>query len=132
MARPAARRRNKDKSRAQLRVARRGATGAKRTKATSENSREGSALDDFLRDEGLYEATTATAVKETLAWQISEAMIRLGVTKTEMAARMSTSRAALDRLLDPENESVTLATLLLACEALGVELRVGLRARGSR
>ena len=100
--------------------------------AASPNPREGSTLDDFLRDEGLYESATAIAVKQTIAWQISEVMTRLGVTKTEMAARMGTSRAALDRLLDPENESVTLATLLRACDALGVELRVGLRARTSR
>ncbi len=115
-------------------MARRNARDPKRRAARSRaraappsNPREGSTLDDFLRDEGLYESATATAVKETIVWQISQVMARLGVTKTEMAARMGTSRAALDRLLDPENESVTLATLLRACQALGVELRVGLR-----
>jgi DNA-binding Xre family transcriptional regulator len=105
------------------------ARAVKRDRAGGKNPREGSTLDDFLRDEGLHEEATATAVKETIAWQISEVMTRLGVTKTEMAARMRTSRAALDRLLDPANESVTLATLLRACEALGVELSMGLRAR---
>jgi transcriptional regulator with XRE-family HTH domain len=74
---------------------------------------------------------TAGAIKETIAWQISQAMERLQLTKTEMAGRMGTSRAALDRLLDPSNESVTLATLLRAAEALGAKLEVGLREPGS-
>lgn len=91
------------------------------------NPHEGSSLDDFLRSEGVYEEATATAIKETIAWQIARAMKRLGITKSEMAARMGTSRAALDRLLDPENESVTLATLLRAAEALGAKLEVALR-----
>jgi transcriptional regulator with XRE-family HTH domain len=51
----------------------------------------------------------------------------LRLTKTEMAARMGTSRAALDRLLDPANESVTLGTLIRAADALGVKLHVALR-----
>lgn len=131
MARPSAKRRNSDKSRARPRVVQARATRARPGRAASPNPREGSTLDDFLRDEGLYESATAAAVKETIAWQISQVMVRLGVTKTEMAARMGTSRAALDRLLDPGNESVTLATLLRAAEALGVELRVGLRERGA-
>jgi antitoxin HicB len=84
-------------------------------------------LNDFLRSEGIYEETTSAAIKETIAWQIGRSMERLRLTKTEMAERMATSRAALDRLLDPTNESVTLGTLLRAAEALGVELHVSLR-----
>ena len=57
-------------------------------------------------------------------------MEREGITKTDMARRMATSRAALDRLLDPENESVTLGTLFRAASALGADLRVELRVRG--
>ncbi len=132
MARPNAKRRQTSKARSRARAVRRVASRRKRERAAPPNPREGSTLDDFLREEGLYEAVTAKAVKETIAWQISQVMARLGVTKTEMATRMSTSRAALDRLLDPENESVTLATLLRASEALGVELRVGLRARRAK
>ena len=130
MARPSAKRRNTGKSRARPRGIQGRATRPKPGKAASLNPREGSTLDDFLRDEGLYQTATVIAVKETIAWQISEVMTRLGVTKTELAARMGTSRAALGRLLDPENDSVTLATLLRACDALGVELRVGLREWG--
>jgi transcriptional regulator with XRE-family HTH domain len=70
---------------------------------------------------------TGAAIKQTIAWQIGQAIERLRLTKTEMAERMGTSRAALDRLLDPKNESVTLGTLLRAAEALGVELHVSLR-----
>jgi len=100
----------------------------KRAKAPTANPREGSTLDDFLRDEGLYKEATHAAIKETIAWQIGQAMQKLQLTKTEMAERMGTSRAALDRLLDPTNESVTLGTLLRAADALGVELHVSLRA----
>jgi len=96
------------------------------------NPREGSTLDDFLRDEGFYEEATTTAIKETIAWQIARVMEKLGLTKTEMAARMDTSRAALDRLLDPKNESVTLGTLLRAADALGLELQLGLRGTTAR
>ena len=63
-------------------------------------------------------------------------MAREGITKAEMARRMATSRAALDRLLDPENASVTLATLFRAASALGAQLRIELaerpRARGRK
>jgi DNA-binding Xre family transcriptional regulator len=91
------------------------------------NRHEGSTLDDFLRHEGLYEEATTRAIKETIAWQLARAMERLELSKTELAARMRTSRAALDRLLDPANESVTLTTLLRAGSALGLEVRVNLR-----
>jgi transcriptional regulator with XRE-family HTH domain len=70
---------------------------------------------------------TASAIKETIARQIARAMKRLGLTKLEMAERMGTSRAALDRLLDPGNESVTLATLLRAAKALGAKLEIAMR-----
>ncbi len=83
----------------------------------------GSSLDDWLREEGLYEATTTTAIKRVLARQLVAAMKTEAVTKTEMARRMNTSRAALDRLLDPENESVTLNTLSKAATAVGRKLR---------
>ena len=111
-----------------VRVIQRRSKTAKPQKAPTANPREGSTLDDFLRGEGLYEEATNAAIKETIAWQIGQAMDKLHLTKTEMAERMGTSRAALDRLLDPANESVTLGTLLRAAEALGVELHVSLRA----
>ena len=86
----------------------------------------GSSFDDFLRREGTYEEVTAAAVKRVLARQLEEAMAELELTKTEMARRMKTSRAALNRLLDPENEAVTLETLQRAAEAVGREVRLEL------
>jgi transcriptional regulator with XRE-family HTH domain len=88
------------------------------------NPCEGSSLDDFLRGEGIYEEAATRAVKETIAWQLERAMEKLGLSKATLARRMGTSRAALDRLLDPRNGSVTLATLIRAGEALDLTLRV--------
>ncbi len=86
----------------------------------------GSTFDSWLRDEGLYEAVSATAIKRVVARQVEAAMEQKGVTKAEMARRMHTSRAALDRLLDPENEGITLATLRKAAAAVGREIRLEL------
>ena len=71
----------------------------------------GTNFDAFLKDEGLLEETTATAVKRVIAYQLAEKMAEDKLTKAEMARRMDTSRSALDRLLDPDNSSVTLQTL---------------------
>ena len=84
----------------------------------------GSNLDDFLRGEELLETAEATAVKRVLAFQIEQEMKRRKLTKSEMASRMKTSRAALERLLDPGNTSVTLSTLERAASVLGKKLRV--------
>ena len=86
----------------------------------------GSSLDEFLKEEGILEKTRAIALKETIAWQIEQAMKKAGITKVEMARRMRTSRAALDRLLDPESDSVTLQTLCRAAHAVGRDLRIEL------
>ena len=83
-------------------------------------------MDDFLREEGVLEETRAIALKETIAWQVQQAMRKDKITKVEMAKRMNTSRAALDRLLDPGNPSVTLQTLSRAARAIGRELRLEL------
>jgi len=91
-----------------------------------EKGRIGSSFDDFLREEGTYEETTERAIKRVLARQINAAMEKNNLTKTAMAARMKTSRQALDRLLDPANESVTLSTLARAAKAVGREIRVEL------
>jgi len=90
------------------------------------NPHIGSSLDDFLREEGILEETRAVALKEVLAWQVQQAMKKKKITKTEMARRMKTSRAALDRLLDPESASVTLQTLCKAAWAVGRNLRIEL------
>jgi hypothetical protein len=72
----------------------------------------GSEFDRFLEEEGLLEETTATAVKRVIAYQLAEKMAKDKLTKAEMARRMDTSRSSLDRLLDPDNSSVTLQTRL--------------------
>lgn len=82
----------------------------------------GSSFDDFLMEEGIYTEVTYKAVKRVLAWQISNAMKKGNISKTKMAGRMKTSRAALDRLLDPDNASVTLRTMDRAATALGKRL----------
>ena len=90
------------------------------------NKHIGPSLDDFLKEEGVLEETRAVVLKETLAWQVRQAMEKDKISKVEMARRMNTSRAALDRLLDPGNASVTLQTLTRAAHAVGRELRIEL------
>ena len=86
----------------------------------------GSTFDSWLREEGIYEEVSATAIKRVLARQLEAAMKEKQLTKAEMARRMHTSRAALDRLLDPEYEAVTLSTLRKAAIAVGREIRLEL------
>jgi antitoxin HicB len=86
----------------------------------------GGSFDDWLREEGLYEETTAVAIKRVLARQISREMEDQKLSKSEMAKRMHTSRAALDRLLDPENDAVTLNTLSKAATAVGRQIHFAL------
>lgn len=88
--------------------------------------RIGSPFDDFLKEEGIYEEVSARAIKRVLARQLDALMVDQKITKAELARRMKTSRAQLDRLLDPQNESVTLATLTRAAHAVGRNLRVEL------
>jgi antitoxin HicB len=90
------------------------------------NKHLGDNFDDFLREEGLLEEVEANAIKRMVAFQIAQEMKRRKLTKTEMTHRMKTSRAALERLLDPANPSVTLSTLERAATALGKKLRVEL------
>jgi antitoxin HicB len=86
----------------------------------------GSKFDDFLDEENLLEQVQAAAIKRVIAYQIAEEMKRNKLTKTEMANRMKTSRAALERLLDPDNTSITLITLERAAAVLGKKLKVEL------
>ena len=88
--------------------------------------RIGASFDDFLKEEGIYEEVTARAIKRVIARQLDTLMQSQGLTKTELAKRMQTSRAQLDRLLDPDNESVTLGTLTRAAHAVGRSLRLEL------
>ena len=86
----------------------------------------GSNFDDFLQEEGLLTDAEAVAVKRVIAFQVARLMEEQNITKSEMSRRMKTSRAALERLLDPSNESVTLQTLDRAAKALGRRLQIGL------
>jgi DNA-binding Xre family transcriptional regulator len=86
----------------------------------------GSSFDDFLKEDGIYEEVTARAIKRVIARQLHSVMEDNHITKTMLARRMKTSRAQLDRLLDPDNESVTLGTLTRAAHAVGRKLRMEL------
>jgi DNA-binding Xre family transcriptional regulator len=88
------------------------------------NQHVGSSFDDFLSEEGLLADAEAVAIKRVLAYQLAAMMKDQRITKSELARRMRTSRSALDRLLDPQNASVTLQTLERAAQALGKRLRV--------
>jgi antitoxin HicB len=80
----------------------------------------------FLREEGLYEECSASAIKRVLARQLAEEMKQKKITKTEMATRMQTSRAQLDRLLDPEKTGVSIDTMQRAASVVGRQLRIEL------
>lgn len=88
------------------------------------NPHIGSSLDEFLKEEGLYEDATNYAVKRVLAWQVVKAMDEQGISKAEMARRMGTSRAHLDKLLDPYNDKVQLDTVQRAATAVGRRIRL--------
>ena len=90
------------------------------------NSYLGSSLDDFLKEEGIYEQATAVAIKRVIAFQLQSEMKRRKLTKTAMADMMATSRAQLDRLLSPTDGNVTIETLQRAAQALGRSIRLEL------
>ena len=93
---------------------------------SNQNKHIGSGLDEFLADEGLLESSQSFAIKQVLAWQIAQFIEQQKLTKAAMASRMNTSRSALDRLLDPDNDSVTLKTLQNAALAIGAHLEMKL------
>lgn len=95
---------------------------AKRSKKTH----RGSDFRDFLAEDGLLESVDALAWKRAVALQLRQLIEQQSLTKSEMAARMKTSRAAVDRLLDVSNPSVTLGTLAKAAKAVGRRLSVKL------
>jgi antitoxin HicB len=85
----------------------------------------GSSLDDFLKDEGVFEETQALAVKEVVVWQLTEAMQQRSLTKTQLATMLKTSRSQVDRLLDPTRD-VTLSTLQRAAALVGRKVQIEL------
>ena len=90
------------------------------------NENIGSSFDDFLTDEGIFEEVEAVATKRVIAFQLEEAMKVQHITKVKMAEKMHTSRSTINRLFDPENQSVTLLTLERAASAVGKRLKLEL------
>jgi antitoxin HicB len=86
----------------------------------------GSKLEDFLNDEGILESSTAKAIKGVIAWQLAEEMRVRRMTKQRLADLMHTSRAQVDRILDPDKGNVTIETLQRAALLLGRRVRLEL------
>lgn len=90
------------------------------------NQHWGSTLEDFLQEEGICQTAKTTAIRRVVAWQLAQAMEQQGISKTELAERMHTSRAQLDRVLKAKS-NVTIETLQRAAELVGRELHVELQ-----
>jgi predicted XRE-type DNA-binding protein len=88
------------------------------------NDHLGSTFDEFLEAEGLHADADAVAIKRVIAYRIEQLMKEQNLTKTEMSRRMKTSRATLERLLDPSVRSVTIQTMVRAACILGKTLRI--------
>ena len=87
---------------------------------------DGGTLDEYLKQEGIYEEVMRGATKKVLAAQLQEEMRLQNLTKTEMARRMHTSRASLNRLMDPDSQNVTLQTMEKAAHVLGRHISIEL------
>jgi len=87
--------------------------------------RMGSSIDDFLKEEGIFEEAQAQAIKEVVAWQLAEAMKKKKISKARMATLLNTSRTQVDRLLDPRND-ITLSSLQRAAAMVGRRLIIEL------
>jgi predicted XRE-type DNA-binding protein len=85
----------------------------------------GSSIDDFLKEEGIFEVTQAQAVKEVVAWQLAQAMKKKKISKNRLATLLKTSRTQVDRILDPKND-ITLGSLQRAAAAVGRRVTIEL------
>lgn len=85
----------------------------------------GSSVDDFLKEEGIFEESQVQAVKEVVAWQLAQAMKKKKISKARMAALLHTSRTQVDRLLDARND-ITLSSLQRAAAMVGRRVSVQL------
>lgn len=90
------------------------------------NRHRGSSIDDFLKEEGVFEEFQARAIKEVIAWQLAQAMKEQNLSKRRLAAIMHTSRTQVDRVLDPEDGNVTIETLQRAAAVIGRKVQVEL------
>jgi antitoxin HicB len=106
---------------------RRFGTGSKTPEGVRTMSKKhmGSSIDDFLKEEGIFEETQAQAIKEVVAWQLAEAMKKQKISKNKMAALLKTSRTQVDRLLDPKND-ITLSSLQRAAAIVGRRVTIEL------
>ncbi len=86
----------------------------------------GSTFESFLEEEGIFEEVNVAAIKMVIADSLKKYMVEMHITQTEMAKRLKTSRTGLQRLLDPENYSVTLLTLNRAATVLGKKVSMNL------
>lgn len=86
----------------------------------------GGSFDEFLAEDGIFEECKDSAIKKVIAYQIANEMKERHITKTDMAQNLETSRAAIDRLLNPDNDSVTLHTLKKAAEFIGKQVNLEL------
>ena len=85
----------------------------------------GSSIDDFLKDEGVFEEAQAQAIKEVVAWQLAVAMKKKNMSKKKMAALLKTSRTQVDRLLDARDD-ITLSSLQRAAAIVGRRILIQL------
>jgi len=92
---------------------------------SGKNQHWGSTLEDFLREEDIYDEAKAEAATRVISWQIAEEMRKRGITKTQMAEQMHTSRAQVDRILKGKG-NVTIETLQRAAALIGRKLRLEL------
>lgn len=97
-------------------------------KTEKRNPHIGSSVDEFFAEDGLLEEIEAAAVKRVISLELKSELERKQMTKSELARRLETSRSQLDRILDPDNESITLNTLMKAAALLGKRLHVSLEA----
>lgn len=86
----------------------------------------GGSLEDFLDEIGEREEIYGEAIKRVLTWQIEDARKKQSISKSDMAARMGTSRTQVNRVLDPQNVTVSLDTLDRAARSVGKRLRIEL------
>ena len=94
-------------------------------KRKNRKTRIGSSVDDFLKQEGIFEATQAQAIKEVVAWQLDQAMKKQKISKNKLATLLKTSRTQVDRLLNPKSD-ITLSSLQRAAGMVGRRVMIEL------
>jgi hypothetical protein len=100
--------------------------GTVRVSGKHPNKHKGSSIDDFLKEEDVFEEFQARAIKEVIAWQLAEAMKKRKLSKRRLAQMMRTSRTQIDRVLDPEDGNVTIETLQRAAALVGRKVQLEL------